>query len=109
MLVKFSRPLRGVISPCNGLSRCFRHPDGCAAIIHEPRAEYAIRQRYKARRRLLWHIVRDHYRMAAKWGLNPPPPEHHLTIVLLLEQVEREQAERDAALLLDTARKIGDR
>jgi hypothetical protein len=47
--------------------------------------------------------------MAAKWGLNPPPPEHHLTIVLLLEQVEREQAERDAALLLDTARKIGDR
>jgi hypothetical protein len=91
MLVKFTCPPRpGIVRPCNGLARCPRHPSGCATIVQAARTTYAQRQQYKTRRRHLWQIVRDHYRIAAKWGLNPPPPSHHLTIVLLMEQAATE-------------------
>lgn len=75
-----------IISPCNGLARCFRHPTGCARIVSTSREDYAGRQSYKARRRRLWHIVREHYRLGAKWGMGPIPPRYHLYAILLMEQ-----------------------
>lgn len=79
-----------IVSPCNGLKRCWRHSCGCAKIILTAREEYEIRQRYKARRGRLWHIVREHYRVSAKWGLDPIPPRHHVDAVLLMEKVRGE-------------------
>ncbi|HLB32487.1 MAG TPA: hypothetical protein VJL27_02950 [Patescibacteria group bacterium] len=81
-----------IISPCNGLARCFRHlhPPGCGRIVWTAREEYAIRQEYKARRRRLWHKVREHYRIGVKWGLDPIPPRYHLQAVLLMEQARGE-------------------
>lgn len=79
-----------VISPCNGLARCWRHPTGCSSIVLTSREEYAIRQRYKERRRRLWHLVREHWRIAGKWGLDPIPPRFHLHTVLLMERAAQE-------------------
>ena len=76
-----------IISPCNGMKRCFRHPSGCARIVMAPREEYASRQNYKARRRRLWNIVRRHFLIGIKWGLDPIPPQYHLYAVLLMEEV----------------------
>jgi hypothetical protein len=75
-----------IISPCNGLARCWRHPTGCAKIVWTSREEYEIRQRYKARRRRLWHIIRGQYRIGVKWRLDPIPPRYYLQGVLLMEQ-----------------------
>ncbi|MGD0976769.1 MAG: hypothetical protein ABR875_00535 [Minisyncoccia bacterium] len=83
-----------IISPCNGLRKCWRHPGGCARIVIDPRDEYATRMRNKARRRRLWHIVLEQYRICKKWRLNPIPPELHLQVVLLLEQVQMETEQR---------------
>lgn len=80
-----------IVSPCNGLARCWRHPTGCARIVFTPREEYEIRQRYKARRRRLWNAVRRDYQLGAKWGLDPIPPRYHLQAVLLMEQALMEQ------------------
>ena len=76
-----------IIRPCNGLKRCFRHPTGCAKIVFTAREEYAIRQKFKKKRGRLWHIVREHYRLGAKWGLDPIPPRYHLDAVLFMEQI----------------------
>ncbi|MDP3727770.1 MAG: hypothetical protein Q8R35_04015 [bacterium] len=85
-----------IVSPCNGLARCWRHPTGCARIVLTSREEWDARQRYKTRRLRLWHVVREHYRIGAKWGLDPIPSRYHLAAVLLMEQVlqERELLER---------------
>lgn len=80
-----------IISPCNGLGKCWRHPTGCAKIILTAREEWAARQRYKARRRRIWRIVREHYRIGVKWGLDPIPPRYHFDAVLLAEQAVREE------------------
>ncbi len=81
------RPYEGIISPCNGLQRCWRHQTGCARIVISAREEYAIRQRRKQERRWLWHIVLEHYRIASKWGLDPLPRRYHLQAILLMEEV----------------------
>ena|SRR3989344_3023260 len=80
-----------IISPCNGLRRCWRHPMGCAKIVFTSQEEYELRQKYKARRRRLWNIVLEHYRLGTKWGLDPIPRKYHLKAVLLMEQILGEQ------------------
>lgn len=85
-----------IISPCNGLARCFRHQTRCSQIVLTSREEYAARQRRKARRRRLWRIVREHYRVGVKWGLDPIPPRYHLQAVLLMEQVRSEEELRQS-------------
>ena len=49
------------------------------------REEYVLRQKRKSRRRTLWHRVLEHYRIGAKWGLDPIPRQRHLQVVLLLQ------------------------
>ena len=80
-----------IISPCNGLKRCWRHPTGCAKIVFTAREEYAIRQKYKARRRRFWHTILEHYRIGSKWGMDPIPRRYHLQTILLMEQIFFEQ------------------
>lgn len=59
---------------------------GGATIVQSARDDYALRQRYKQRRRALWRMVRDLARRQAKWGLDPMPERYHLKAVLLMEQ-----------------------
>ena len=80
-----------IVSPCNGLSRCRRHPLGCARIITTAREDWNGRQKRKARRRRLWNKVLDNYNMRLKWGMNPISREYHLNVVLLLEQLLGEE------------------
>ena len=80
-----------IVSPCNGLKRCWRHPTGCARIVISAQEEYALIQKRKARRRRLWNIILEHYRIGAKWGLDPIPPRYQLQTVLLMEQVLGEE------------------
>lgn len=81
----------------NGLSRCWRHQTGCSRIVLTSREEHAARQRYKERRRYLWNMVRERYRIGAKWGLEPIPPRYHLDAILLMDKVlaEAELRERE--------------
>lgn len=76
-----------IISPCNGLKKCWRHPTGCAKIITTAREDWDLQQKRKARRRCLWNMVLESYRVRAKWGMNPIPRQYHLNVVLLLEQL----------------------
>lgn len=82
-----------IISPCNGLARCWRHrnPPGCDKIVFTAREEWAMRQKRKARRRRLWNMVLESYRIQAKWGMDPIPRQYHLKVVLLLEQLLGEE------------------
>lgn len=80
-----------IVSPCNGLSRCWRHPAGCAKIVFSVQEEWAMRQKRKARRRRLWNMVLEDYRIQGKWGLDPIPKQYHLKAVLLLEQILGEE------------------
>ena len=74
-----------IISPCNGLARCRRHPTGCAKILFTAREEWEMRNKRKAQRKRLWHMVLESYRIQAKWGLDPIPRQYHLKAVLVLE------------------------
>ena len=78
-----------IISPCNGLAKCFRHPTGCARLVISSRERYEMQQRRKAARRRLWNLVLEDSSLRAKWGLNPLPRRYHLQAVLLLERAER--------------------
>ena len=87
-----------IIRPCNGLGKCWRHPTGCAKIVLTAREEYALRQMRKTRRRRLWNIVLENYKLRKKWAFNigewafgPVPRQHHLNMVLLLEQLLGEE------------------
>lgn len=80
-----------IISPCNGLAQCWRHPTGCAKIVFTAREEREMRQKRKVRRRRLWHMVLENHRLQAKWGLGPIPRQYHLKAVLLLEQLLGEE------------------
>jgi len=44
-----------------------------------------MRNKRKAQRKRLWHMVLESYRIQAKWGLDPIPRQYHLKAVLLLE------------------------
>ena len=76
-----------IISPCNGLKKCFRHPTGCARFVRTSREDWAASQERKARRERLWKIVLENYRARGKWGMSQIPREYHLNVVLLLEQL----------------------
>ena len=80
-----------IISPCNGLAKCWRHSTGCAKIVTTAREDWDLRQMRKARRRRLWHMVLQNYEGQAKWGLDPIPRRWHLQAVLLLEQLLGEE------------------
>ena len=87
-----------IISPCNGLARCWRHPTGCAKIVMTLQEEFALRQMRKAKRRRLWNIVLESYRLREKWSFNieewnfgPIPKQYHLNVVLLMEQILGEE------------------
>ncbi len=84
-----------IVSPCNGLAKCRRHPTGCAKIVTTAHEDWEARKKRKARKKRLWNMVLQHYEVVSRWRIpgmfEPIPREHHLHVVLLLEKLLNEE------------------